>query len=36
MTLKVGRLTELTARASGERLLKRYRAAGPGKELFAV
>jgi aminopeptidase len=36
MTLKFGKLTALTARAGGERLLERYKAAGPGKERFAV
>ena len=36
MTLKSGKVTELTAKSGGERLLEMYKAAGPGKEKFAV
>ena len=36
MTLKSGKVTELTAKSGGERLLEMYKAAGPGKEQFAV
>jgi len=36
MTLQSGKVTELTAKAGGERLLEMYKAAGAGKEQFAV
>jgi leucyl aminopeptidase (aminopeptidase T) len=36
LKFKAGKLTELHAKAGGERLLEMYKAAGPGKEKFAV
>ena len=36
MTLKSGKVTELAAKSGGERLLEMYKAAGPGKEQFAI
>ncbi len=36
MTLKAGKVTELTAKSGGERMLKMYKEADAGKEQFAV
>jgi leucyl aminopeptidase (aminopeptidase T) len=36
ITFKAGKATELTAKASGERMLAMYKAAGAGKERFSV
>jgi aminopeptidase len=36
MVFKAGKLTDLQAKAGGERLLEMYKAAGPGKEKFGA